>query len=84
MKLKKITKKDYEKVLKLLGDYEIYAEVNYDNYEITIDISWGDWKHTHMLCDRIMEQAGFDLDRAVVTEEDGSDTYSASRTYVKL
>lgn len=47
-----------------------------------VSISWGDWKHDHIWCDNLITSIlGLKLDNAVVTEEDGSDCYSAMRFY---
>lgn len=49
---------------------------------IEVEINWGDWKHEHLRCKWLTEQLlemrgiGFDFD-TFVTEEDGSDCYSA-------
>ena len=48
-----------------------------------IDIEWGDWKHDHLYCDYLMKQLGYLVLGATVTEEDGSDCYSAVRRYLK-
>ena len=62
--------------------YDIYAEDN----EIIACIDWGDWKHDHLWFDHIarefLEDRGYkvvDIDEEV-TEDDGSDTYSAIHT----
>jgi len=62
--------------------YDIYAEGN----EIIACIDWGDWKHDHLWFDHIarefLEDRGYkvvDID-TTVTEDDGSDTYSAIHT----
>lgn len=63
------------------------AEV--DEHEIdghqafSITIEWGDWKHDHGLCRSIMEDLGYLFLDENVTEEDGSDCYSAIHHYVK-
>ena len=57
--------------------YETY------NGTIEIEIIWGDWKHDHWRCDYLMDELGYELDNVEETEEDGSDAYSAIRTYVK-
>ncbi len=50
---------------------------------VCIGITWGDWRHDHANADHIMETAfGFKVIDETVTEEDGSDTYSAVHTYI--
>lgn len=52
--------------------------------QIEIEIGWGDWKHDHLCCDHIMRENGYTLINEVVTEEDGSDTYSSIHHYRKF
>ena len=60
--------------------YEVYPE---DDDTISADISWGDWKHDHLWFDHVAEkffnEKGYDVVNfnVDVTDEDGSDTYSA-------
>ena len=73
-----------DKVEKALAD----ADLSIDYVEccdgiIHVHITWGDWKHDHWRCDYIMSGLGYRLLNEVVTEEDGSDCYSALHTYVK-
>lgn len=49
---------------------------------ICAEISWGDWKHDHLRADWAMQEAGFTCVGQEITEEDGSDTYSAVHNYV--
>jgi hypothetical protein len=53
-----------------------------DNSFIDVNIEWGDWKHDHLCCDKLMEELGYTLDNECVTDEDGSDCYSSTHTYV--
>ena len=46
-----------------------------------LHISWGDWKHSHLRADYIMGLFGLEKVEEVVTESNGSDCYSAWRTY---
>lgn len=55
----------------------------YDDGLVHISVTWGDWKHSHLRNDWLMEQIGYELVDVQVTEEDGSDTYSADRIYRK-
>lgn len=56
---------------------DIYSE----NLFVCVNISWGDWKHDHLLCRHIMQQLGYNFVSEEVTEEDGSDAYSAVHYY---
>lgn len=67
----------------ILNMYHISAEVyeTYDNL-ICIEINWGDWKHDHLRVDWLMEEKFAPADYwKSVTEEDGSDCYSACHYY---
>ena len=72
-----------KKVEKLMEENGLYGDVYGDDVLICIDVEWGDWKHEHMRLD-LMIADNFDIKfRAVeVTEEDGSDCYSATHKYV--
>ena len=60
--------------------YEIWPD---DEDIICADISWGDWKHDHLWFDyeaeKFLNSLGYDVVSmdTEVTDEDGSDTYSA-------
>lgn len=55
---------------------------------ISVEINWGDWKHDHLRCKYLTERFFDEIGKDVVieteiTEEDGSDCYSAiHRIYV--
>lgn len=55
-----------------------------DDTTIAVEVTWGDWRHDHLQLDWFMRD-NFDLTLVDVkiTEEDGSDTYSAIRYYCK-
>ena len=58
---------------------ETYADYN---NKICFHINWGDWKHDHLRADWVAREffkaLGYTIDITTdVTEEDGSDTYSA-------
>lgn len=62
----------------------IFAEV-YQYGELPVvcaEITWGDWKHDHLRADWLAEENGFAKMKVEVTEEDGSDTYSATHYYI--
>jgi len=51
--------------------------------KIRVSISWGDWKHDHGFCNRLLSYIGYSFVKEEVTEEDGSDCYSADHYFVK-
>ena len=72
-------------IRKTLKDNDLYCEVyEHANGCISIEIEWGDWKHEHGLCDHLMKQMGYICTDEKVTEENGSDTYSAIHFYEKV
>ena len=71
-----------EMIEKLLEEYGIPAELWYSEDKVCVDIHWGDWKHQHLLADHIILALPFVKKVDVcVTEEDGSDAYSATHQY---
>lgn len=67
------------KIYSMLEDFGLYADVYCkDDKHIELGINWGDWKHDHLAIQNIMFEKFFINDYKVkVTEEDGSDCYSA-------
>lgn len=67
-----------------LNDNGVYAEVWQENeVAIAVSISWGDWKHEHLWARDLMSYLGYAEIGSRVTEEDGSDCYSAVHYFVK-
>ena len=52
--------------------------------EILICISWGDWKHEHLCCDKLMERMGYTKIQEIITEDNGTDCYSSEHTFIKM
>lgn len=78
---------ELERIEKYLNDNGIYPEyVDYDADDNTVfvQINHGDWKHEHLYCDHLMGSLGYNGSGAEVTWEDGSDCYSALRTYTVM
>lgn len=72
-------------IRKYLKGNNLYCEVyEHANGCISVEIEWGDWKHDHAYCDHLMKQKGYVCTDEQVTEEDGSDTYSAIHFYEKV
>lgn len=73
-KIKEIFKK-----YNLSYEWEISADLP---CVVIIYVEWGDWKHDHICLRNIMQQNGFNLVGEDVTEEDGTDAYSATHFYI--
>lgn len=74
---------EIERIEARFGEDDMYVDVTADGKYpiIRINIEWGDWKHEHGYCDYVMEQMGYKKIKEIVTEEDGSDCYSAVHSY---
>jgi len=87
--LDEITK--FEKLVELeINIHSLFKEmdVHYETFitdedTIGISIEWGDWKHDHLYLKYKMEQKGFVQIDEILTEENGSDCYSALHIYRK-
>lgn len=69
-----------------LDKNDCYPSEIYTNSEgvVSVLIEWGDWKHEHLWCNDLMAYIGFDTCcEEYVTEENGSDCYSAEHYFVK-
>ena len=66
-----------------LEAHQIYACIWEDNDQIVIGIEWGDWKHDHLYCIYLMSEIGYEQVSEELTEEDGSDCYSAEHYFEK-
>ena len=62
----------------------LYTEIEIlSEREVSISIEWGDWKHDHGALRFIMKQEGYYETNQVVTEDNGSDCYSAIHYFTK-
>lgn len=70
-------------IQKMLTDNGIsVSEVSeYSDGTIEVSIEWGDWKHDHIYCDKLMKEQGYVLEGEYETDEDGSDCYSSNHQY---
>lgn len=77
-----------EEIYKYLLDKELYTEVSERKLHgirvVEVHIEWGDWKHEHGYCDYLMEELGYKKLGDRITEEDGSDCYSAVHFFVNI
>lgn len=60
-----------------------HDDVYHENEQLCVYISWGDWKHSFIWLDNLMRYIGYDLNDEEVTEENGSDCYSAIHYFRK-
>lgn len=84
--MQQIMKELIEKVKAVLKENHLWGEVDQylDLPVIEINISWGDWKHDHLACDWAIKESDLPLHKIgdQVTEEDGSDCFSAVHYYI--
>ena len=69
-----------------LNDNGVWAEVyqyNQSNAAYVVNIEWGDWRHQHLWARDLMSYLGYVEIGSKVTEEDGSDCYSAEHYFLK-
>lgn len=78
----------YDKIKEAWEAIEWHEKMYYEldmyptDLELILIVNWGDWKHDHIAIDHIAEQATHPIEiSSNVTEEDGSDTYSAEHSY---
>lgn len=70
-----------ERIADYLNCNGVYADVWKSGSEITINIDWGDWKHDHLWCENAMRYLGYLLCGSRITDENGSDCYSAEHYF---
>ena len=73
------------RLYKKLQERDLYPDLWEEkvNNEVMLvaHIEWGDWKHDHHYLDYVMAELGYSVYKVDVTEEDGSDCYSALHYY---
>lgn len=75
------------KLNNFLNDNKLYPEVWREGNNIYVSIHWGDWKHEHLRLQYLVTEFSKANDINIehidtqITEEDGSDTYSAIHTF---
>lgn len=62
---------------------EVWHEHIIDTTLVRIAVNWGDWKHDHGWLNSLMGHIGYELFNEILTEEDGSDTYSSEHIFVR-
>ena len=77
MKKKNLVEEAIEILVTRGASGEVYDAIYNGRPAIAVEIEWGDWKHDHIFVDNILERNGFVHIANEVTNEDGSDCYSA-------
>lgn len=80
------TKEETDMLYHYLKDNGVYADVFHYTTEvpaIVVSIYWGDWKHQHGWAEDLMGYLGYTEIGNKVTEENGSDCYSADHYFIK-
>lgn len=76
---------DLDRLNRAFKENRVWAETRlsfeFDDV-IEAEIEWGDWKHDHLRADWIAAETGFTKLGDRVTDEDGSDCYSAIHYYI--
>lgn len=69
-----------------LNDNGVWAEVYpfHGTSALVVSIEWGDWRHQHLWARDLMSYLGYEEIGNRVTEEDGSDCYSAEHYFLKV
>lgn len=75
-----------EQIGRFLEDNGCYNDGVFTNSEgiTSVEISWGDWKHSFIWLDTLMGYIGYKFDNEEVTEENGSDCYSAIHYFSRV
>lgn len=83
---RKMASEKAEEICKMLRDNDIYADVEqYDDLPVVnVSIYRGDWKHEHARAKWLISEniKGVIYLNTKVTEDDGSDCYSADHRYI--
>jgi hypothetical protein len=87
--LRKFIEKKLDENSLWVDDVRVYEHSG--NIRIEVDIKWGDWKHEHRRLDFLIYDIVYEYNKDLVsnfykitqeiTDEDGSDTYSAVHIY---
>lgn len=61
----------------------LYYDISEIENGFIISVEWGDWKHDHRYLEYLMGELDYILVDKKITNEDGSDCYSADHYYKK-
>jgi hypothetical protein len=80
-----MNKNEYERIYNHLKANDAdFSEIYQVDDLVVIPINWGDWKHSHLFLVHLMEEIGYKHIDEILTETDGSDTYSSEHTFCKM
>lgn len=86
MQVAEKVQKKADEIRRMLEDNNLYADV--EQYEslpvLQVSIHWGDWKHEHARAKWLISEniEGVTYLNTKVTEDDGSDCYSADHRFI--
>lgn len=80
--LRVLSQRVYDELDKFRVRCDVEPELRDDFPAVRLIIQWGDWKHEHARAKWICREMGGIVVSSEVTEEDGSDTYSADHVVV--
>lgn len=81
--MEKILEEIKQELKKYDRQYDLCVTTSTKKKAIRLDIYWGDWKHDHAACKKIISDIFFKNKlypefTTIITEQDGSDCYSAT------
>ena len=75
---------DIQQLQKYLNDNDLYwSGLSESDDTFIITIEWGDWEHDHLYLQHLMGKVNLPLKSYIITEENGSDCYSAEYEFFK-
>lgn len=75
-----------KEVTEILNKGELYDSIvdATNDDKVVVNLFWGDWKHEHLWLKHLMAENGYEHLSEEVTEENGSDCYSAEHVFRKV
>ena len=75
-----------KEVTDILNKGELYDSIvdATNDGKVVVNLFWGDWKHEHLWLKHLMAENGYEHLSEEVTEENGSDCYSAEQVFRKV
>lgn len=72
---------EIDMISQYLSDNGVYNDIWKKGSIIVVSIDWGDWKHEHLWCKTAMGYLGYKEIGSSITDENGSDCYSADHYF---